>query len=157
MNVHRPDDACLPSWPLAPLTRRLPEGPAPWVFVSALWLGIGFGAMLLGLVGCRVPSPSEAPERARQGLAQVGAAYSALTVLYEGAVEIQVARCKKQGRTGSEAERIACLGALGSQGSITLRMLEVRDLYDQGADVLEDLATLIAELVAELERSKEDG
>ena len=110
-----------------------------------------FVVMLLLVGACRSISPANAPQATRIALAKVGAAYSALSVVYEAAVDVRI----ELGPDATKAEHIACLGPLGSEGKITLSMLRAGDLYDDAAIVLEDLAGEFADLAEALQSAKD--
>lgn len=113
-----------------------------------------FVVMLL-LVGCRSVSPANAPQATRIALAKVGAAYSALSVLYETAVDVRIEVCKLElGPDATKEQHVACLGPLASEGKITLSMLRAGALYDDAAIVLEDLAGELAALGEALASTK---
>lgn len=114
-----------------------------WVFVVCA------GIVVLG--SCGHVSAKQAPKIAQQALAKVGIAYQALAVAYKAAVEIRVQHCKATlGADATEADRVACMGSLGSDGSITTKMIRVSELYDDSADALGELAEIFGELEHEL-------
>ncbi len=128
--------------------------------VVALYGTLTALVIFLGLViGCagRPPTAAQAPELARRGLADVGAAYAALAAVYETAVALRAEACKRKGlgESATELERVRCMGPLGSGGEITLAMLQIHDLYDEGADVLAQLAALFEQVSRALAAAQE--
>ncbi len=148
----------------------MPTGPVPIASARRTAPVVAFYLSMLGsfavalvvffMIGCAGSSrATDAPTQAREGLAKVGAAYEALAAAYDVAVELRAQACirKGLGENAPQAERVKCMGPLGSGGAITLGMLEVHELYDEGAEILEQLAALLEQLTAELAASKDEG
>ena len=153
------DVALVPTGPVAVVPKQSRGLVAAWSLVLGVQIGIVVVVFFAMLLGCASFNAAQAPQRARVALAKIGVAYSALAAAHEAAVEIRVAQCKAKGLgpEDSSIERVRCMGELGSQGALTLGLIELKSLYDEGADVLTQMAALLEQLTAELAAARKDG
>lgn len=117
------------------------------------WLWMYLAAAFLS--GCAHLRPEQGIQESRRALAGIGATFSALSVAYGTAVSARVEVCKRQLPEGaSEDDRRRCMGALGSDARIAQDMARFKALYDEGADLLGELETLIVSLTSALKEAK---